>query len=274
MPCEGSGLLRRDETSRLRICRLIFNWFTPDYLSHARRVAHNVSQLRLRAQFIVSPKSKVQSVSWPLLAELTEWLLSVCIAQGTLYKASQPRARPDPVMMRTMMMAMVITMSSSRISNQCHWEGSWEVVRVIKAGFRSTSASFVHCVHTLICIPLRHNCHPYHHHHHHRWLVTFHHHPHFSNSQHLKNIWRQKNYELAYSVNTHLLVSGIYLIFFRKLRGGLLCILTPPYWVILIISILLITFSLTSLWSLRYRWRNPLIKNTWYTFMFHCHLMR
>ena len=147
MPCEGSGLLRRDETSRLRICRLIFNWFTPDYLSHARRVAHNVSQLRLRAQFIVSPKSKVQSVSWPLLAELTEWLLSVCIAQGPLYKASQPRARPDPVMMRTMMMAMVITMSSSRISNQCHWEGSWEVVRVIKAGFRSTSASFVHCVH-------------------------------------------------------------------------------------------------------------------------------
>ena len=90
---------------------------------------------------------KVQSVSWPLLAELTEWLLSVCIAQGTLYKVSQPRARPDPVMMRTMMMAMVITMSSSRISNQCHWEGSWEVVRVIKAGFRSTSASFVHCVH-------------------------------------------------------------------------------------------------------------------------------
>ena len=157
------------------------------YFSHARRVAHMFTRT-------VHCFTKVKSakVSWPLLAELTEWLLSVCIAQGTLYKASQPRARPDPVMMRTTMM-VVITMSSTRISNQCHWEGSWEVVRVIKAGFRSTSASFVHCVHTLICIPLRHNCHPYHHHrHHHRLLVTFHHHPHFSNSHHLKNIWRQK----------------------------------------------------------------------------------
>ena len=182
MPCEGSGLLSRDGHPDLEFV----NWFSPALFLHARRVAHMFTRT-------VHCFTKVKSakVSWPLLAELTEWLLSVCIAQGTLYKASQPRARPDPVMMRTTMM-VVITMSSTRISNQCHWEGSWEVVRVIKAGFRSTSASFVHCVHTLICIPLRHNCHPYHHHHHHRWLVTFHHHPHFSNSHHLKNIWRQK----------------------------------------------------------------------------------
>ena len=71
-------------TPRLGICQIICTG-----LIFARK--EGITHVYLHSSLL-----KVPSVSWPLLAELTEWLLSVCIAQGTLYKAAQPRARPDP----------------------------------------------------------------------------------------------------------------------------------------------------------------------------------